>query len=178
MDAVSQPKVFDNTALNPLLIIMIHFFCHVHRSDAVSIFSILSFSLWQLLNALSLNAKTSSWLPLAHSQFTKLDGRNKSEEQSPCKCDSSLFSFILKQKTPALLNPDHMYSPNTSPQNIITRCNSFRVETQGSRSSNILIDCSDWKGLARRVESSPKTLTEMFLIRRVTLPPELVLPLS
>lgn len=91
---------------------------------------VLSFSLWQLLNALSLKAKTSSRLPLVHCPVTRLEGGKRKEFSFQCG--------ILKPQTSALLHPDHMYSPNASAQNTVTRCNSFRVETHGSGSFNIL----------------------------------------
>lgn len=69
----------------------------------------------------------------------KTGRQKKSIEQKPFKASEFSFQcFILKPQTSALLNPDHMYSPNASAQNIGTRCNFLRVERHGSRAINIL----------------------------------------
>lgn len=69
----------------------------------------------------------------------------------PKSFKASEFSFqcgVLKPQTSALLNPDHVYSPNASAQNIVSRCNSLRGEMQplkGAPSlSQMFFKTSDW----------------------------------
>lgn len=64
--------------------------------------------------------ESSSRLPLVGSGWS---GRKMSEEQEVS--EFSCHCFILKPQTSALVSPDHMYSPNASAQNIVTRYNSI-----------------------------------------------------